>query len=241
MTFNDIHIAALDAIVGTKERDTAGDLVLTTSGWLGSACRAWAEAVSGVPQERLPAARQDRRSLRSLVQGTELSDDEALLAVMAWGGQRRDHGRSTWASVETLGPVVQGLRTGALNRRAGYDAFFEATTRQNNRVVGLGPAYYSKLLFFLPPASTGPIMDQWTAKSMQLLVDRRDASPIVTLSHAGYVTRGNTAEVYEQFCSFVAALAKRYGISDGNAEELIFAGSQQPWRTYVRTHWRHRV
>lgn len=176
-----------------------------------------------------------------MVQSDALNDDEAHLAIMAWGGQRRDHGRVVWGSINLLRPVLSGLRAGHLDSRAGYEALFTLTTRTEGRVRWLGPAYYTKLLFFLPPRSAGQIMDQWTAKSMQLLADRGDQPPTIKLSHAGYVSRDNDAQVYSRFCKFIAQLAARYEISEGNAEELIFSGSGQPWRNHVRTHWVHNA
>jgi hypothetical protein len=241
LPFNEFHIGVLDRIVAETERDDAGDLELTTRGWAGSACRAWGASVTGQPQLQLPEARQNRAAVRCLVQSNALSDDEAHLAVMAWGGQRRDHGRVVWESIDLLRPILSGLRTSALDRRAGYEALFELTTRTEGRVQSLGPAYYTKLLFFLPPRSAGQIMDQWTAKSMQLLANRGDQPPTIKLSHAGYVSRDNDAEVYSQFCKFIAQLAARYKISEGNAEELIFSGSRQAWRNHVRTHWAYHA
>ena len=237
MKFNDEHIAQLDAIVETKARDATGDLVLSTNGWVGSACRSWAESVSGLPQLGLPVARQNRVDLRELVQSGTLTDDEVHLAVMAWGGQRRDHGRDTWSSIAELRPVIREIREGRCDRRAGYERFHSLTTVEAERVKGMGPAYYTKLLFFLPRETPGLIMDQWTAKSMQLLVARKGPAPVIALSHAGFVTRDNTVGVYDQFCEFIAALGARYGVSDGNAEELIFAGSKQTWRAYVKAQW----
>lgn len=241
MKFNDRHIAQLDMIVAEASRVESGDLVLSTNGWVGSACRAWAKDVTGQPHLGLPVIRQNRVALRDLVQNGALSDDEAHLAVMAWGGQRRDHGRDTWSRIATIRPAIRELREGTLDRREGYQRFYCLTNAETDRVTGLGPAYYTKLLFFLPRENAGPIMDQWTAKSMQLLVMRAGARPIITLSHSGHVTRDNDLAVYDQFCAFITALAERYGVSDGNAEELVFGGSKQPWRAFVKAHWSRHV
>lgn len=240
MDFNAQHLAELDAIVEAKARDGGGDLVLTTQGWLGSACRGWAEWVTRRSQPRLPSDRQNRQQLGRLIEGGALTDEEAYLAVMAWGGQHRLHGQSAWSGFDRLQPIVNALRCGEMDRIAGYRAFYDLTTLERGRLIGLGPAYYTKLLFFLPSAERGPIMDQWTAKSMQLLVDRSGAEPIVSMSN-GYVTRHNDADVYERFCVFIEMLAERYSVSAGNAEELVFAGTRQPWRDYVRTHWSRRA
>ena len=240
MKFDPRHLAVLDAVVAAKERDADGDLVLTTQGWLGSACRGWAEWVTQASHPNLPSARQNREQLGALIDGDQLSDEEAYLAVMAWGGQHRLHGRSAWEGFDRLRPIINKLRNGAMDRRAGYRAFYELTTQEFDRLRGMGPAYYTKLLFFLPRDGRGPIMDQWTAKSMQLLIDRQGAEPIVSMPQ-GYVTRHNDAGVYEQFYVFIESLAERYSVSVGNAEELVFAGSRQPWRDHARAHWSRRA
>ena len=240
MPFNAQHIAVLDRIVEGLDRDDSGDFTLATEGWAGSACRAWAKDVSGIEQLSLPIERMNRRQVRELVQSDGFSDDGAHLAIMAWGGQRRDHGRAVWASFKRLQPILSALRAGALGCHAAYAQLHELTTCED-RVKCLGPAYYTKLLFFLPQREQGVIMDQWTAKSMQLLFDRGDQTPIVKLSRAGFVERSNSAQVYDQFCIFVGELAQRYQVSDGNAEELIFSGSGQPWRDHVRAHWSYNA
>jgi hypothetical protein len=49
-----------------------------------------------------------------------------------------------------------------------------------------------------PPHLAWQIMDQWTAKSMQLLFDRGDQPPAIKLSQAGYVSRDNETRVYRR-------------------------------------------
>lgn len=236
MKFRPHAIERLDEIVDQRQRDNEGNLVPSGDVWLGGAYRGWAKWVTGEIIGRLPDERHTRQQLRFLIQDDQLTESEIYLAVMAWGGQRRNHGRSSWAGIDRLEPILRALRLGKICRLEGYRQFSVATTGSDKAVRGLGPAFYSKLLFFVPPASPGYIMDQWTAKSMQLLVERGSAAPPIKLT-SGIVSTTNNADVYERFCHFIEELAGRYSIDPGNAEELIFSGSRQPWRSHVVSNW----
>ncbi|WP_156831050.1 hypothetical protein [Kaistia granuli] len=236
MKFRPPAIEILDNIVLTRQRDENGNLLPNGPAWLGKSYRKWALSVTGKQQPNLPNERHTRERLHCLIRDGGLSESEIYLAVMAWGGQRRNHGRSSWAGIDRLEPILGALRLGEICRLEGYRQFSIATTGSDKAVRGLGPAFYSKLLFFVPPASPGFIMDQWTAKSMQLLVERGSAAPPIKLS-SGIVSTTNNADVYERFCHFIEELAGRYSIDPGNAEELIFSGSRQPWRSHVVSNW----
>lgn len=235
---NDQHITALDAIVAALDRDASGDLVLAANSWRGSECQSWSTYVTGAARPQLPSTRHTRGELVSFLRTAALTDEDAYLAIMAWGAQNRRNGRAAWAGFAQLAPVIDALRRGHISAFEAYTRFYRVTVAHEPRVKGLGPAYYTKLLYFLSARQEVPIMDQWTAKSMQLLVDRRKAAPIIKLTSQGYVGPQNDVAVYELFCSFVAQIAQRYGISVGGAEALAFSGSGQPWRDHVRMHWR---
>lgn len=101
---------------------------------------------------------------------------------------------------------------------------------------GWGPAFFTKLIFFVRPADDGYIMDQWTGKSVNLLTGK----PLVHLSYKGHVTDNTSADDYEEFCKVVEDLANICGSSGGEAEDRLFShGGRKPgeWRAYVRRHW----
>jgi hypothetical protein len=99
----------------------------------------------------------------------------------------------------------------------------------------MGPAYFTKLIFFLRPDLNGYIMDQWLARSINLLFPQ--AGPI-RLSNT-VVTDRNTADDYERFCSHVEHVARELGITPAEAEERMFSNggrSKGRWRQYVIAH-----
>lgn len=234
MKFKSLTIEHLDNIVDDLPRDGGGNLV--HKAWRGRAYRGWAKSLTGEIYIHLPEERHTRHQLGALVRDARLTEREIYLAVMAWGGQHMRHARSSWAGIDRLEPILQELRHGKISRLEGYRQFREVTWKRDDPVKGLGPAFYTKLLFFVPAASPGYIMDQWTAKSMQLLVDDGGRGPAIRMSQ-GYVAASNDEKIYEIFCRFIEQLAERYGISPDNAEELVFSGSGERWRSHVVSNW----
>lgn len=88
-------------------------------------------------------------------------------------------------------------------------------------------------------------MDQWTARSINLLME----SEIVRLTSGRYVSQKNTGANYEAFCVAIEELTEICNSKSSNglvqsAEEIearLFSeggkgDKAQPWRIYVRKH-----
>lgn len=160
---------------------------------------------------------------------SELTDREVALAILSWGAMRYDHGARLFEN-ESFIDVITAMRAGQLNRSEAYEAFYKL--RAKGKIIGMGPAYYTKLICFANRDLDGYIMDQWTAKSMNLLT----GSNMIKLSSAGMVLDKNTADVYETFCKHVEMLAEHTGLSPLDTEEAIFSyGGRRKgsWRRYV--------
>jgi hypothetical protein len=118
---------------------------------------------------------------------------------------------------------------------------------------GIGPAYYTKLIFFLGDGE-GLIMDQWTSKSINLIHEEN----VIKLT-GGYVSRFAGSGMYQKYVHCVAELAEGMGLSgtefqkNNKMEELIFSISAKKkpkfltrqeheivsaWRSYVEREWR---
>lgn len=173
------------------------------------------------------------------------------IVAMAWGDQGAGpggtkHALTAWQSRGLIAELLTELRKGKLTRRDAYDLF------ATNPVTGLGPSYYSKLLYFFRSGkSTQPvdryIMDKPTAKSINLLAGEQ----IVRLNKDGNVEASNTGENYDAFCREVDRLAQilnaRHGAtpprSGEDVEQMLFSlGSikKQPpraWRQYLDAKW----
>lgn len=161
---------------------------------------------------------------------------DLCVLIFAWGGMRVGNGKRILKQTAWV-PVCEDLRCGAIDHYQAYSAFFRLA--HNNEMPGCGPAYFTKLLMFLPQTGErGIIMDQWTARSVNLLAGRQ----IVRLlrvhgtSQTYRVAPDNDAAVYRDFCTAVCELSIRLNLSVEEAEMLLFSEGRGrgAWRDYVR-------
>ncbi len=155
---------------------------------------------------------------------------------MAWGGQGAGKSKrfaaEAWRSREQIAEHLTKLRAGNLSRTKAYELFLD-----DGNIRGLGPAYFTKLLYFFSPTCDFYIMDQWTAKSVNLLNSRH----IVLMS--GHAVSGlNTGANYVNYCNEVETIAGLLagGISGEDAEEMLMSkGGRKPWqwRAHLRASW----
>lgn len=182
---------------------------------------------------------------------TEPSIELVAAAIFAWGGMQRHHARRLFEKHAWLG-AAKAVREGRYSRAEAYEMF--ANLRRQNELPGMGPAYFTKLIFFLMPRSNaapvGYIMDQWTACSINVLLDQPDA----VLTDATYTWAGpgklasqfvvsdlNSGVHYEAFCQAVEAIAVALDLAPDATELLLLSEGGRnpyPWREYVKQHRR---
>lgn len=201
--------------------------------------------VAKLPDQQLTRdqVREQCRAPHSLIHG--------YVVAMSWGDQGAGaggtkHALAAWAERETIVKLLGELRKGKLSVRESYDLF------ANTPVKGLGPAYFTKLLyFFRAGAEHGQpvdryVMDKWTAKSINMLTGEH----IVRVNKEGNVEASNTGENYEAFCQEIERLAAELNArklgrqhTGEDVEQMLFSlGSikkkpQWPWRVHVDTNW----
>jgi hypothetical protein len=202
-------------------------------GCIGHKVRQWAADIGASSEfvERLPAERLDRTRVRVLCRDQSMDVLIGYLAVMAWGSQRRDHGKSAWASRRVFADVLDGLRQRKLSESEAYEFFID------NEISGLGPAYFTKLIYFFSAEETCFIMDQWTSKSVNLIFGEEK----VRINSSGWVTRENTWSHYKSYCDSVRQLSRECGQECEVIEQRLFSQGGKdpdPWRHYVKKHWR---
>ena len=133
-------------------------------------------------------------------------------------------GKAAIQSIELYEDICHDLLKGEDSLKA-YKNFYE---RQNNigfspKMKGLGPAFYTKLIYFLGD-QTGLIMDQWTAKSVNKLCGYK----CVKLENNKTVSKKNDVNVYKQYLYIVSEIHKTLKLETlSNAEELIFSCSHK--------------
>lgn len=202
--------------------------------WRGRPVASWVRAV-GCDQSAaitsLEDENLDRKQLADFCCSSAHSDLDLFLAISAWGGMKVRHARSALEQQQTLLHDMRVLRTQVPTRRDAYNIFYSA--RANGRLKGVGPAYYTKLIFFVRPDLAGYIMDQWTARSVNVLAGQS----VIRLGRENNVLDSNTADDYEVFCKIVESLASKLNIPPDVCEMKLFShGGRNPgmWRAYVK-------
>lgn len=213
--------------------------------WTGSRYpQDWAKEVGAASfiRDSLPEDKHDRVTLRSFCADARNTPEACFAAVMAWGGMKYGHGRNVWPLQNSWSDIVAQLRKGNLSRVESYEVF--RRFRSDNPRCGMGPAYFTKLIFFCRPDSDGYIMDQWTSLGVNLLFSVRE-KPVVDMTTTVYkrartdtVSDRNTSDNYETFCQCIDYLAVRLGVEKPEeVERWLFSRggrSPAPWRRYVK-------
>ncbi|WP_424630441.1 hypothetical protein [Bradyrhizobium sp. SYSU BS000235] len=160
----------------------------------------------------------DRSDLKKLRDVFNVSTFDLCVAILIWGDMHRRHAKSFLDHRDCWLPVAEDLRKGNIEPEEAYRRFFELSV--SGKMPGCGPAYYTKLIFFLPASGSarGVIMDQWTSRSINILTRRS----VVRLDQAITVAKKNDEKVYAEFCNLVGELAKlAYGSSSQRNVEKI--------------------
>lgn len=184
---------------------------------------------------------------------------DLCIAILAWGGMHGSNRNHLFKRAITPWlDIAKCIRAGQLTRQKAFDAF--AKLNHDRSLVGMGPAYYTKLIYFLMPREgAGPIgyiMDQWLGCSVNLIYQQevvwmdnrliwahegRGRARRIVRKAGSSVSHLNTGEHYERFCCAVEMLAARMGpgwTPDAAELSLMSSGGHQPepWRAHVVRH-----
>lgn len=202
--------------------------------WVGAELKSWVDAVAPEHSTSLPKSTVTRKELRKICL-SDIGALEAFWAVMAWGKMRPVNAQKLSAKANFLASALDRLRRDNLTRGESFDAFKAVIA--DNHVAGIGPAFFTKVIFFMAPQRDGYIMDQWTARSVNLLASRK----IVRLN-GRWVSKRNDGKNYEDYCGFVEELVpmlrERYSKVNGEWVEMaLFSQGGRakvgPWRRYL--------
>jgi len=181
----------------------------------------------------------DRDRLFKLVKDKFVNTPTLCALILSWGGMRPQHFKALIRQTEWV-RVCDKIRAGCLTRREAYADFL--ALRKAGKLQGMGPAFFTKLIYFLAPRSDGVrsphIMDQWAASSMNVLCGRK----VVKLSASGkslWVNDANDPECYEVFCELVDRLCVRLKVDPHRLDRAMLSlggRNPHPWRSYVISH-----
>lgn len=201
-------------------------------GYVGNNSLKWGLSVIGPGENLDPYLNKqfNRYELFEYCQNQNNNNLNILIAILSWGGMRRDHGRKLFENRNFILRIVDELRNGNFETREQAFAIFQ-NHRKKKILPGLGIGYFTKLICFLAPNLNGYIMDQWVAKSINLLTGEY----IVNLTGNNWVNDINDSNTYEIFCKHIDNLAKLLNCSGFEAEKRIFSVGRKKgqWRNYL--------
>ena len=196
----------------------------------------WIDSIGLAPTKiQLSVPKVDRGFLKKAAgaDSSTVSDRDLLWAILSWGRMRRNAARVLKEREDHWTAVVGRLRRDGMTRTECYE-ICHATMREFNP-AGIGPAYFTKLIFFANPRHDGYIMDQWTSRSINLLVE---GPAVVRMRTQDHVDPRNDKGHYEAFCQAVEALSDKLETRDHeHTEQCLFSrGGRRPdpWREYLK-------
>lgn len=221
------------------------------SAWLGFSPLSWFNWIksnAGLKFENinisdLPSSKVSRKELFDMAKNPDIDTLICCISILAWGGMNRKHGLSLIENYAEWIHVAENIRQGTLSREDAYDAF--SALRKESKLPGMGPAYFTKLIFFLASQDkqVGYIMDQWTATSANLLFDEKVVITQLQKSESKHgksklievVTDKNTKHNYDKFCKCVELIAADLSFTPSLVEEMMFSEGRKKgeWRNYL--------
>lgn len=177
------------------------------------------------------AGQLSRSALRNLCNDPKVDVLEAYAALMAWGGQHRRWFRASLNHHQQLRDLLCWLRG---SRRCRYSCDFAGTQQRCQSITGLGISYFTKVLHFFRGANDAYILDQWTAKSINLLLPGT-----VPMSRWGGPDQKTTPGEYEAYCAAVEALKHVMGSgwTGEMIERALFDRRGGCWRKWVKAQY----
>jgi hypothetical protein len=151
------------------------------------------------------------------VSNSQVSTLECSINIFSWGGMRRTNALKSFDNFQIWLPICDDIRDGKLSRIEAFDKFI--SLRKNSKLSGMGPAFFTKLIFFFMSRriDSGYIMDQWTARSVNLLFNEVVVKNKIInkgkINEYVIVSDDNDSGNYEQFCLCVEKIAKILDLS----------------------------
>jgi hypothetical protein len=193
-------------------------------GLVGDIPQHWANTMNIAHQFELPDQQLTRHQVLQMCQDPNIDILKSYLCVMAWGGQGHGPGgpgpaQNAWDNQNLIQDRLLQIRNGNLSRIEAYNLFYG-----DNNIPGLGPAYFTKLLYFFCPGENMYIMDQWTTKAVLLLTG------VNIIKHTGLgPSNTNTGNNYELFCRVIEELVPLIHANNGTeVEERLFSQGGRP-------------
>jgi len=180
-----------------------------------------------------------REDIYKMVLNNRVDTISCVTTILAWGGMRRNNALTALQRINFWLPICEEIRSGKLSRKEAYKKLI--TVRNQNQMIGMGPAFFTKLIFFLmhTQKNQGYIMDQWTGASVNLLADNKIFIIKKNKKKETYdesVNDKNSEEDYENFCCFIEQIAEELNENPVKIELAMFSNGGKlkgGWRKFV--------
>lgn len=174
-----------------------------------------------------------RATVRKICRDKKVNGKAAYVCVMAWGGLRKNHMIMALKSsglVDALNKLKRGMKR--------IDAFnLLSQAWQDGLIKGMRVSFFTKVPYFFLPEESAYILDQWTAKSANLLW--KDCPLTMDPSNPDLPNPYTTPDQYEAYCQFVEALAEEMKWQSPVSAEIGMFGKNEyginGWRKYVKS------
>lgn len=220
--------------------------------WPGKAPAGWAQNVAPSMDglDQLPCTGFTRQTLRALWANMAISTEICVICTLAWGEMSVRNARKLVPTMANWLPLCDEIRQGKHSRKSAFNAF--SKLKASRKMPGMGPAYFTKIIFFADPKGDGYILDQWTARSAHLLTGQSKWPAILVNAETRENAKSRpealrvrvvdrvTADHYEDYCEMVEHIGAVQGIHPHVVEERLFSAgghSPHPWRHHVMTGW----
>ncbi len=203
---------------------------------------AWAKKcgiINAVPNGgNLPNWQLDRDTVRAICQDPANSVLFGYVCAMAWGGQGMGPGglrnaTAAWTGIAANPTRLNALRAGGMSRGVAYGAFLGSEA-----ILGLGPSFFTKLLYFFSPVPSFYIMDSRTAQAVVILTGNWIARMNGGKRHL--LAPNNNIGNYQAYCEEIDLIAGQLACTGRVAEERLFSRGGRypwPWRVHVDGNW----
>lgn len=231
--FDEKHLAKLKEVINEPSAFEEKWSANNPSSWWG---KVGPHVDNSISENSLCKEEMKRENLFKMCQSSA-SNIECAISIMAWGGQRYNHAVTMFKKFSMVDPIINDMRS---ERICPVEAFsrFRALALENK--IGLGVAFFTKLIFFFYARDKAYILDQWTAKSVNLLSKNKN----VVLMTSNYVNLNNTEKNYSDYIDHIRKLQLDLGLCGEEVELAIFSNGKKncgergigKWRSYVITH-----
>lgn len=229
--FENEHLAVLMECLEEGENRTATEF---------SSPAKWAEDI-GQLIDGLSSEAESREALLAAFADSPLDIRLAVLRILAWGEMRKPNAKVFFRAPTDCYKLCCKISAGKYTRSESYEQFRKL--RSEGKLKGMGPAYFTKLIYFLMPKGnaerpTGYILDQWVGSSVNLLLKES----IVKMGSNFIVSDLNTGEIYEAYCGVIEELASRLNLDPDVMEVRLMSIGQRKgqrrarWRSHVRAN-----